>query len=177
MNKNKFLLFIVFILILFILHNLFNSDIIIGSFTSVTINYTSNQVISYIYRLSIILDVLLITLILFRVIFTNNNNLIIRIFLNVLLITVCVILIFLIWYEFYYGSTFYYGEIRDKQGLPFSTNNFGIIGSLVFTFLLFFLIKIKCKYNYLYYFGGSFFIIASHYLLYSFIKTIWKLDF
>ena len=26
---------------------------------------------------------------------------------------------FLQWYELYYGSTFYYGEIRDKQGLMF----------------------------------------------------------
>ena len=26
---------------------------------------------------------------------------------------------FLQWYELYYGSTFYYGEIRDKQGLTF----------------------------------------------------------
>jgi hypothetical protein len=23
------------------------------------------------------------------------------------------------WYELYYGSTFYYGEVRDKQGLGF----------------------------------------------------------
>jgi hypothetical protein len=23
------------------------------------------------------------------------------------------------WYELYYGSTFYYGEVRDKQGLSF----------------------------------------------------------
>jgi hypothetical protein len=26
---------------------------------------------------------------------------------------------FLTWYELYYGSTFYYGEVRDKQGLMF----------------------------------------------------------
>lgn len=26
---------------------------------------------------------------------------------------------FLQWYELYYGSTFYYGEVRDKQGLAF----------------------------------------------------------
>ena len=26
---------------------------------------------------------------------------------------------FLQWYELYYGSTFYYGEVRDKQGLMF----------------------------------------------------------
>lgn len=26
---------------------------------------------------------------------------------------------FLQWYELYYGSTFYYGEVRDKQGITF----------------------------------------------------------
>jgi len=26
---------------------------------------------------------------------------------------------FLQWYELYYGSTFYYGEVRDKQGIMF----------------------------------------------------------
>lgn len=28
-------------------------------------------------------------------------------------------IVFLQWYELYYGSTFYYGEVRDKQGLMF----------------------------------------------------------
>ncbi len=31
---------------------------------------------------------------------------------------------FLQWYELYYGSTFYYGEVRDKQGLMFPVLSF-----------------------------------------------------
>src|SRR5581483_1797891 len=38
----------------------------------------------------------------------------------------------LCWLELWYGSTFYYGEVRDKQGLPFFTNNFGVFGSFCF---------------------------------------------
>jgi hypothetical protein len=35
---------------------------------------------------------------------------------------------FLQWFELYYGSTFYYGEVRDKQGLMFP-----FLGSLMVT--------------------------------------------
>jgi hypothetical protein len=38
----------------------------------------------------------------------------------------------LTWFEMWYGSTFYYGEVRDKQGLPVMVNNFGIVGSFAF---------------------------------------------
>jgi hypothetical protein len=36
------------------------------------------------------------------------------------------------WLELWWGSTFYYGEVRDKQGLPFSVNHGGIVGSVLF---------------------------------------------
>jgi len=38
----------------------------------------------------------------------------------------------LAWTELWYGSTFYYGEVRDKQGLPFGVNNGGVVGSYAF---------------------------------------------
>jgi hypothetical protein len=38
----------------------------------------------------------------------------------------------LTWLELWYGSTFYYGEVRDKQGLPFNVNHGGPVGSSVF---------------------------------------------
>ena len=38
----------------------------------------------------------------------------------------------LTWLELWYGSTFYYGEVRDKQNLPFGINNGGALGSVVF---------------------------------------------
>lgn len=42
--------------------------------------------------------------------------------------------IILPWFELYYGSTFYYGEVRGEQGLPILVCNFGLIGSFVFSF-------------------------------------------
>ncbi|EKO52314.1 hypothetical protein LEP1GSC132_2080 [Leptospira kirschneri str. 200803703] len=41
------------------------------------------------------------------------------------------------WTEMYWGSTFYYGEIRDKSGLPLNTIFFGPIGSGFALFALF----------------------------------------
>lgn len=38
---------------------------------------------------------------------------------------------FLQWFELYYGSTFYYGEVRDKQGLMFP-----VLASLMVTLVL-----------------------------------------
>jgi uncharacterized BrkB/YihY/UPF0761 family membrane protein len=38
---------------------------------------------------------------------------------------------FLQWYELYYGSTFYYGEVRDKQGLGYP-----ILSSLMVTLII-----------------------------------------
>jgi hypothetical protein len=35
------------------------------------------------------------------------------------------------WYELYYGSTFYYGEVRDKQGLGFP-----VLSSLMVTLII-----------------------------------------
>lgn len=38
----------------------------------------------------------------------------------------------LAWVELWYGSTFYYGEVRDKQGLPYGVNHFGPVGGFIF---------------------------------------------
>lgn len=46
-----------------------------------------------------------------------------KIILTVYLLT-ALIIGFLQWYELYYGSTFYYGEVRDKQGLMFPVLSF-----------------------------------------------------
>ncbi len=43
-------------------------------------------------------------------------------------ISSALIIAFLQWYELYYSSTFYYGEVRDKQGLMFP-----ILASLLLT--------------------------------------------
>jgi hypothetical protein len=36
------------------------------------------------------------------------------------------------WSELWYGTTFYYGEVRDKQALPVGIGNAGVLGSYVF---------------------------------------------
>jgi hypothetical protein len=41
------------------------------------------------------------------------------------------IIAFIQWYELYYGSTFYYGEVRDKQGLMFP-----VLASLMVTLVI-----------------------------------------
>jgi hypothetical protein len=51
--------------------------------------------------------------------------------------------ILLIWFELWYGPTFYYGEVRDKQGLPFGVNNFGLLGSILFFAYLILRIKLN----------------------------------
>src|SRR4051794_32758018 len=48
------------------------------------------------------------------------------------LVVLCAAAIALIWLELWWGSTFYYGEVRDKQGLPYGINNAGALGSLIF---------------------------------------------
>jgi hypothetical protein len=51
------------------------------------------------------------------------------------LIISCLLLSLLPWLEIWYGSTFYYGEIRDKKGIPFGFTNLGLIGSYLLIIL------------------------------------------
>jgi hypothetical protein len=44
----------------------------------------------------------------------------------------CVMAAILPWLELWWGSTFYYGEVRDKQGLPFGVANGGPLGTFLF---------------------------------------------
>lgn len=53
----------------------------------------------------------------------KNNKIVPSIYISAALI-----IAFLQWFELYYGSTFYYGEVRDKQGLMFP-----ILASLMLT--------------------------------------------
>lgn len=57
--------------------------------------------------------------------YKQNSKILIIYLLSALLIG------FLQWFELYYGSTFYYGEVRDKQGLTFP-----ILASLLATFVI-----------------------------------------
>lgn len=63
-----------------------------------------------------------------------------RIMFNLLLVLI-VILSVLMWFELWWGSTFYYGEVRDKQGLVFP---FGSILGLSYVALR---IKVPLRYD------------------------------
>lgn len=41
-------------------------------------------------------------------------------------------MVFLIWFEIYYGSTFYYGEVRDKHYVFNLANALGVKGSTIY---------------------------------------------
>lgn len=88
--------------------------------------------------------ILLALFLIFRITF---NKAVSKNFSYKVVIIICSLIItFLVWYELYYGSLFYYGEIRDKQSLPYHINSYGIIGSSTFityclTFLNFSFIK------------------------------------
>lgn len=66
--------------------------------------------------------------------FERNRN---DIRLILLYIIAAISISFLRWYELYYGSTFYYGEVRDKQGLMFP-----VISSMLMA-----LVALKCNYS------------------------------
>ena len=98
--------------------------------------YYQNSGILYINLTSFLIDILIFIFLLFKLIAHSQKN--IGLF--------CCLIIgsFLTWLELWYGSTFYYGEVRDKQGLPFTTNNFGIVGSIIFsTYFLLNMEKLK----------------------------------
>lgn len=70
---------------------------------------------------------------------------------------------FLFWFEIYYGSTFYYGEVRDKQGISFP-----IVASLLLTIVAY--KKVDYKW----------FVIAlinaSLLILWEFVQVTWKIN-
>lgn len=100
--------------------------------------YYQNYGINIIYLIAVVLNCLLITQIYFHIkeIAINRTNLLIN--------TILIISIVLIWLELWYGSTFYYGEVRDKQ-LPLGVNNLGILGSIVFASFL--ILRLPYKYK------------------------------
>ncbi len=92
-------------------------------------NYMQNDVIRTIYHVSIILEIIIaISSVLMTVKVEQNASW----WFMFPVIAISVILSSLIWYEIYFGSTFYYGEVRDKQFLFVSANSFGVYGSTVY---------------------------------------------
>ena len=69
------------------------------------------------------------------------------------------------WIELWYGSTFYYGEIRDKQGL----------GLPIFSMFLITYFWLKLKLSYYLKLGLIILTIALHYIIFDTVKEDWAL--
>jgi|WetSurMetagenome_2_1015567.scaffolds.fasta_scaffold49348_4 hypothetical protein len=137
--KNIVLFVILFVLCLFILINLRLANITVNSFTQFTKVYTDNIVISIIFRMAIFLDFLMILLIISHYIFDWKKKDKLKIINTKILIVINSILIFLIWFEIYYGTTFKHGFERTLLAI----NNSGLIGSLLFSLLMLILLKFE----------------------------------
>lgn len=94
--------------------------------------YYNNKIIQNLNYGAFILDIF-ICLSVVIILFVNKAT----IKLKKILIFLLFIGIILIWLELYYGSTFYYGEIRGMQMLPLLVNNFGVLGSTIFLHQIF----------------------------------------
>jgi hypothetical protein len=95
--------------------------------------YYRNPGVHTILNAAFAVDTTIATTILLWALFSSRQS----VFLSVLLALV-VVGALLTWTELWYGSTFSYGEVRDKQGLPFDVNNGGAFGSFVFlTYLVY----------------------------------------
>jgi hypothetical protein len=84
----------------------------------------------------------------------------------------------LTWLELWYGSTFYYGEVRDKQGLPFTVNNGGPAGSFIFfTYVLWALPirKLGGTPPLLLKGAGTLILLFAHWLVFNLLKEPWGL--
>jgi hypothetical protein len=135
--KNIVLFITIFVLFLFILINLRLSNITVNSFTQFTKEYTGNFMISIIFRLAIFLDILMILSILSYYIFDWKNNIRLKEIIRKILLIIISVLLFLIWFEIYFGTTFQHGYERTLLAI----NNSGLIGSLLFSLLTLVLLK------------------------------------
>ncbi len=99
-----------------------------GGATVMFRTYMQNDTIRDLYYIAILLDILLFGAV-FTTFFKIYNKIASIVAIYILILSIFAFLIVL--YEMYFGSTFYYGEVRDKQ-FPFGVNNLGFLGTTVF---------------------------------------------
>jgi hypothetical protein len=130
----------------------------------------ANTVVRTLNAVALAVDVLILLLV--------AEGLITRRWPSILQLSVCffaVVAAALTWFELWYGSTFYYGEVRDKQGLPIGVNNLGALGS--FCFLAYVIWRVKLPTSN----GRSWRIVATavlaglQYLVLRVLEEPWKL--
>ena len=137
--------------------------------------YMQNSTIRDLHYLAILVDVLLIASIL-PVFFKTNKWIILILKIFILILSFSAFMLVL--YEMYFGSTFYYGEVRDKQ-FPFGVNNLGFLStSFLFSYsiLQFVYPVLKSRKQRVVYtiIITAFFIIA-HVFLFKFLATPWRM--
>ena len=140
--------------------------------------YMQNGTIRLIYIFAFLLDFIIVVIIALQ--YYPSFSLRTKKSLKILTVVLCLITIFFIHFEVYYGSTFYYGEIRDKQGI-ISFNNLGYIGSFIIylylgAILYFSKIK-KFTLKVIYFISIFLFDFILHLFFYNIVKAPWKLYF
>lgn len=140
--------------------------------------YMQNGTIRLIYIFAFLLDFIIVVAIALRYYPLFSSG--VKKKLKILSIALYVISIFFIHFEIYYGSTFYYGEIRDKQGI-ISFNNLGYIGSFIICLylgaILFFSKIKKFTLKVIYFISIFLFDFILHFIFYDIVKAPWKLYF
>lgn len=137
--------------------------------------YHNNPTIKSFYKVSLSLNIIGIVCLLYAAWKKNEYGATVKIFFALLVVGQ----IILIWYEMYYGSTFYYGEVRDKHGFFCSTsiNNQGIVGSIFLVMLLYNFLFNKLQPIPFWISNMVIFwtIILLHYIVYEMVEVSWKL--
>ncbi len=147
-----------------------------GGATMMIRKYYENDIVRVVYLISVFLQ---------TVIFLNSLTLAVnyRKKANSILILLIqlssLIILFLVWFELYYGSTFYYGEVRDKQALFYNANALGIFGAsvlLTYAFTLMKWFQNKVSNGKIFYAIFSFIIIIGiQYIIYHLLEDKWRL--
>lgn len=96
--------------------------------------------------------------------------------LKIILIA-CFFGILLAWGELWFGSTFDYGTVRDKQALPFGINNAGLLGSYIFSLYSISRIEIRDRKEHPIKVNAevAILIILIHYFIYRIVYEPWNL--
>lgn len=108
--------------------------------------YLQNPKITTLYHLAIFIDIIFILFLsLFFIDLRKEKYQRCKVISKLLFIT-SIVFVGNVFLELYLGSTFYYGEVRDKQVLPVLVNNFGFVGCcVILSFSLFNFVRLNNK--------------------------------
>lgn len=132
--KNKSNLFFLIFLLFSVIYTCSNFISIYFDKLNMFYGYYNYPTITLINVISALVTIFLIIILVqgFQTTTKEENS-----FRKYIFLSLKIFLIFLIWFELLYGASIYYGEVRDKQAVWFSINNFGIIGSIIISFSFF----------------------------------------